>query len=85
MAREKEQIAKLKQMVEHEREKVAGYQQIAELHSAYIAVLLKRLGATKDKPIIIDSLDVCEAMKCEVRGYNNGTGWELYVEADSEK
>ena len=85
MAREKEQIAKLKQMVEHEREKVAGYEQISKLHAAYIAILLRKLGATENEPFTITAADVAEAMGLEVRGYPDGTSWKLYVENDNER
>ena len=71
---------KLLKMVEAEREKVAGYEQIAKLHAAYIAFLLQKLGATKGSPITITKEDVAEAMKLEVRGLTDSEGWALYVE-----
>ena len=77
----REQNAKLVSMVTEERERVAGYEQIAKLHAAYIAVLLKRLGVTKDNPVEITDADVQEAMRHEVRGYPAGEkAWKLYIE-----
>lgn len=72
--------AKLLKMIADEREKVAGYEQIAKLHSAYITVLLQKLGATKDSPATITNEEVTEAMKKEARGIPTGEGWKLYVE-----
>lgn len=71
---------KLIQMVEAEREKVAGYEQLAKLHAAYIAFLLQKLGATKDNPITITKEDVAGAMELEVLGLHDGEGFKLYIE-----
>lgn len=71
---------KLIQMVEAEREKVAGYEQLAKLHAAYIAFLLQKLGATKDNPITITKEDVAGAMELEVLGLPDGEGFKLYIE-----
>lgn len=71
---------KLIKMVEAERERVAGYEQIAKLHAAYIAHLLGKLGATKDNPLTITKDDVAEAMKLEVRGAPCSEGFKLYIE-----
>lgn len=80
MAKYKEQNATLRRLYEGEREKVSGYEQLAQLHVAYIAVLIGRLGATKDNPITITTDDVAKAMKAEVRGYPEGEGFKLYIE-----
>ena len=72
--------ANLLKMVEEEREKVAGYEQLAKLHVAYIAHLLQKLGATKDNPVTITKGDVVEAMKLEVRGAPADEGFKLYIE-----
>ena len=80
LEREERKNAKLLQMVSDEREKVAGYEQIAKLHAAYIAHLLRKLGATKDNPVTITKDDVAEAMKLEVRGKPDGEGFKLYIE-----
>ena len=67
-------------MVNDEREKVAGYEQIAKLHAAYIAHLLSKLGATKENPVTITKNDVAAAMKLEVRGAPCEDGFKLYIE-----
>lgn len=73
------QTERLKKMVNEERAKVAGYEQIAKLHAAYIAHLLTKLGATKENPVTITKDDVAEAMKLEVRGKPDGEGFKLYI------
>jgi len=70
----------LLKMIGEEREKVAGYEQLAKLHAAYIAFLLRKLGATKDNPLAITKEDVAGAMNTEVRGLPDGGGWKLYIE-----
>ena len=77
---EERKNAKLLKMVNDEREKVAGYEQIAKLHAAYIAYLLQKLGATKETPVTITKDDVAEAMKLEVRGATCNEGFKLYIE-----
>ena len=75
------QKEKLKQMVKTEREKVAGYEQIAKIHSAYISILLNELGATKDNPITITASEVTEAVKkYEARAMPVENGYGLYYE-----
>lgn len=74
-------VAALKKMISGERDKVAGYEQIAKVHSAYIAILLQRLGATKDNMIAITAEEVKEAMsKCEARAMPTEEGFSLYCE-----
>ena len=67
-------------MVHDERDKVAGYEQIAKLHAAYIAHLLSKLGATKENPVTITKNDVAEGMRAEVRGAPCEDGFKLYIE-----
>ena len=77
------QKQKLKDMLEAEREKVRGYEQIAKVHSAYIAILLNKLGATEDKPITIKASEVTEALeKYEARAMvePKESSWKLYCE-----
>lgn len=71
---------KLIQMVEAEREKVAGYEQLAKLHAAYIAFLLQKLGATKEAPVTITKEDAAEAMKLKVLALPGSKCVGLYVE-----
>lgn len=74
-------IEKLRRMVETEREKVAGYQQIIELYSGYIAILLEKLGATKENGVAITSAEVDEAMKkYETRGITKDGAISLFIE-----
>jgi hypothetical protein len=64
-------------MVAEEREKVAGYEQIAKVHSAYIAILLKSMGNS----VTITESEVKEALeKYEVRAFRVDDGWSLYCE-----
>ena len=77
----KKQNGKLLKMVAEEREKVAGYEQIAKVHSAYISILLKELGATKDNTITITAGEVKEALeKYEARAMQVDGGYSLYCE-----
>lgn len=77
----KKQNERLLKMVSEEREKVGGYEQIAKVHSAYISILLKRLGATKDNMITITGEEVTEAMqKYEARAVGADKGFSLYCE-----
>jgi hypothetical protein len=77
----KRQNDNLLKMINGEREKVKGYVEIAKVHSAYIAILLQRLGATKDNMIAITAEEVKEAMsKCEARAMPTEEGFSLYCE-----
>jgi histone H3/H4 len=72
----------MEEQLKAEREKVAGYEELAKIHSSYISILLKRLEATKDKPITITSKDVKEALtKYEARAIPSTDGFRLYCEA----
>lgn len=75
------QKEKLKEMLLVEREKIKGYEQIAQVHSAYISILLKRLGATKDNAVAFTDAEVKEALKkYEARAIRTANGWGLYCE-----
>lgn len=81
LEREKNKNCRLMKMIADERAKVAGYEQIAKLHGAYISILLKKLGATEDNLITITSEDVKEALKkCEARAIQVENGYGLYCE-----
>ena len=81
----KRQNEKLLRMVAEEREKVRGYEEIAKVHSAYISILLKRLGAKEDKPAIITAEEVKEALgKYEARAMPTEDGYGLYCEVIEE-
>ena len=77
----KTQKERLFSAVREAREQVAGYEQIAQVHSAYISILLKRLEATEDKPITITASEVTEALnKFEARALPTEEGFNLYCE-----
>ena len=77
---------KLIEMVEIEREKVAAYEQIANIHSAYIAMLLEKLGATKDNGVLMTGEAVKKALAdYETRATPTGDGWKLYYEVKANK
>lgn len=81
LAQVKKKNDKLVKMLTEEREKVAGYNQIAKVHSAYISILLKRLEATEDKPVTITASEVTEALtKYEARAMPTEGGFNLYCE-----
>ncbi len=78
----KKQNERLRKMIGEEREKVAGYEQVARVHSAYITILLKRLGADKDNAVDIRAHEIAEALeKNEARAFISEKGtYSLYYE-----
>lgn len=81
LKQEKNKNHKLMKMVSDERQKVAGYEQLAKVYSAYISILLNKLGATKDNMIAITSAEVTEALKkYEARALPSEDGFSLYCE-----
>lgn len=74
-------IEKLHRMVKTEREKVEGYQQIIELYSGYIAILLEKLGAnTEENGVVITSAEVDDAVrKYETRGIMKDGAVSLFI------
>ena len=75
------QRAQLEKIVALEKEKAKAYEQLIKTYSAYIAILLKKLVATKGNAVIITSEDVSEAMeKYETRGLPVEGGFGLYFE-----
>ena len=86
LKRVKKQNKRLLEMVANEREKVAGYEQLAKVHSAYISILLKKLGATEEKMITITASEVTEALKMyEARAIKVDNGYGLYCEVVAEE
>ena len=64
LAKVKGQNEKLLKMVNAEREKVKGYEEIAKVYSAYIAILLKKLGATdSNNAITIPKVEIAKALE----------------------
>lgn len=77
----KKQNDKLMKMIGEERQKVAGYEQVAQVNSAYISILLKRLGATEDNKVDIQAAEVSEALtKYEARAVAIDGGFGLFYE-----
>jgi hypothetical protein len=60
----------------------AGYKELSQIQNAYIAVTLKRMGATEENPVPIINDEITEAMdKLEVRAVVGDNGeWKFYVE-----
>ena len=82
---ESKKIEKLKQMLENERAKVRGYEEVAQVHCAYISILLNKLGATKDNMISITPAEVKEALtNYEARAVLKDGVYSLYCEAADE-
>ena len=75
------QNERLMKMVAEARERCRNYEKIANVHSAYISILLKRLGATKDNMVTITASEVKEAMDHhEARVTIDGDTYNLYCE-----
>ena len=85
MAKLKKQNERLLNMLCDAREKEKGYQEISKVHTAYIAVLLKKLGATSEETAIsITDAETKEALaNYETRGAIDNGVWKLFaVEKD---
>lgn len=83
IGRLKNWVKRLEQMLEAEKQKVNGYEELAKVHSAYIAILLQKLKATKDKPVVISSEETVHALgNLEVRACADEIerAWKFYVE-----
>lgn len=88
IAKVKGQNDKLRKMLADEREKVAryedgeGYEGVYRIQNAYIAVLLSKMGATKENPVTILKEEITKAMEhYEVRaGIDEDGAWKFYVE-----
>ena len=75
------QKLKLKKMLMTERARVKEYEAIAKVHSAYISILLKKLGATEDNPQTFTKAEIKEALeKYEARGIPVEDGYSLWCE-----
>ena len=82
LQQERNRNHRLMKMNTEQREKIAGYEQIAKVHSAYISILLKKLGATsEDNMATITDAEVKEVLhKNEARAVKTEDGWGLYCE-----
>ena len=58
----KERNAVLMKRLQEAREQVEAHEQIAKMHSAYIALLLERLNADKDHPVELTQDIINKAM-----------------------
>lgn len=77
----KKQNERLMRMVAEAREKCRGYEQVAKVHSAYISILLNKLGATEDNKVTITASEVKEALtKYETRAVLGEDCYSLYCE-----
>ena len=81
-------IDHLEGLLNDEKQKVKGYEELARVHSAYITILLKRLGATQDNMVTVTGEEIKEAMqKYEARAMYEPTdrSWKLYCEVIAEE
>ena len=80
-------LEKMKQRYETECEKVKAYEQIIQIHSAYLGILLKALEATDKKPFEYTHEAVTEAMEnIVVMSAPTEKGFKLfYVEKENDK
>ncbi len=65
-------------MVNDEREKTAGYEQVARLYTAYISILLRMLNATEEKRVTIKGTDIKEALERFVASATYDTENDVY-------
>lgn len=73
---------KLREMNARERQKVAGHEELANIQTAYIALLLKKLGADKDNAVTITKEDVSEVIAKDIVrvGFADVGVFKFYVE-----
>ena len=82
IAKLKAQNAKLLKMLEEERQTVSRYKELSKIQNAYVAVALKKIGATKENPVPIINEEITEAIdRLDVRAVIGDNGeWKFYVE-----
>ena len=83
IGRLKNWVKRLEDELAEEKQKVKGYEELAKIHSAYIAILLQKLKATKDKPVVISTEETILALgNLEVRACADEIepAWKFYVE-----
>lgn len=81
-----QKLDKMKARYEDERERVRAYEQIVKIYGAYMALLLRALNATKDKPFKLTHTEITEGMnKLETRAVPSEGGFEMYVEEKENK
>lgn len=75
-----------KECIAKEKAKVKGYEELAQVHSAYITILLNKLGATEDNMVTIKPAEIVEAMhKYEARAVPAEGSFSLYCEVIAEE
>lgn len=62
IGRLKNWVNKLEAELADEKQKVKGYEELAKLHSAYIAILLQKLKATEENKVTITKDDITQGM-----------------------
>lgn len=62
IGRLKNWVNKLEAELADEKQKVKGYEELAKLHSAYIAILLQKLKATEENKVTITKEDITQGM-----------------------
>ena len=70
-------------MIEYERQENEGNKQVFKIQDAYIAVLLKKLGAvSEESAVTVTDDEIKRAMAvCETKGNIEKMGeWKLYCE-----
>lgn len=85
-ARIAKQNEMLRKMYESEREKSAGHEELAKIQNAYIAILLKKLGATNETPVTITNEDVKEVLGSDIVrvSVSEKGAWQFYIEESKE-
>lgn len=72
--------------IAEEKGKRSGYEELAIVHSAYISILLKKLGATEENKVDIKASEITEALsKYEARAVATEGGFGLYYEEVKEE
>ncbi len=78
----KRQNDNLRKALEEERQRIEGYKEVAKIHTAYISILLLRLGADDENTVAISSKEVkCVIANYETRAYVTESGVRLYFRA----
>lgn len=74
-------IAYFESLYKAEQQKIAGYEQMSKIYSAYLYLLLKKLEATKDSMVTFKKDEIQEAIQsCAIRALPEEDGWSLYYE-----
>lgn len=82
IGRLKNWVSKLESELAAEKQKAKGYEELARIHNAYIAILLHKLNATKKQSVAITKEEISHAMDhFEARAYSQEEGvWNFYCD-----